>query len=167
MGMKLKNGMWNADVMFDLAAFHSLVRILKRSLRQLVEGNLTSLLLQNLHLVKLLPLGFMCASPKKDDHMQMPAVLPTFMLPRACMGIVAAHFLNYNREPASFERDLERFFPCCAQPLEDLKSAIAFWNDLQRCVVCIAEPLEAQELLEDMRYATDVLVDQQRRLNMM
>ena len=25
--MKLKSGMWNADVDFDLAAFHSLVRL--------------------------------------------------------------------------------------------------------------------------------------------
>merc|ERR1719382_1839716 len=86
--MKLKNDMWNADVDFDLAAFHSLVRILKRALRQLVEASLTSILLKDLKRVKLLPSGFMCASPKKEDHLQTPAVLPTFMLPRACMGIV-------------------------------------------------------------------------------
>ena len=28
--MKLKSGMWNADVDFDLAAFHSLVRLAHR-----------------------------------------------------------------------------------------------------------------------------------------
>ena len=29
--MKLRSGMWNADVDFDLAAFHSLVRLVTRS----------------------------------------------------------------------------------------------------------------------------------------
>merc|ERR1711972_627760 len=46
--MRLKNDMWNADVDFDLAAFHSLVRILKRALRQLVEASLASILLKDL-----------------------------------------------------------------------------------------------------------------------
>merc|ERR1712100_86556 len=59
--MKLKNDMWNADVDFDLAAFHSLVRILKRALRQLTEASLASILLTDLKRVKLLPMGFMCA----------------------------------------------------------------------------------------------------------
>merc|ERR1719150_330526 len=74
--MKLKNDMWNADVDFDLAAFHSLLRILKRALRQLTEASLTSILLKDLSRVKLLPPGFMCASPKRDDHTQTPALLP-------------------------------------------------------------------------------------------
>merc|ERR1719191_2558205 len=52
--MKLKHDMWNADVDFDLAAFHSLVRVLKRTLRQLVEASLASILLQDLDRVKLL-----------------------------------------------------------------------------------------------------------------
>merc|ERR1719191_1731308 len=100
--MKLKNDMWNADVDFDLAAFHSLVRILKRTLRQLTEASLCSILLKDLSRVKFLPPGFMCASPKKEDHLQTPALLPTFMLPRACMGIVVLFFLNYRGEPGGF-----------------------------------------------------------------
>jgi len=163
--MKLKNEMWNADVIFDLAAFHSLVRVLKRSLRQIVEGSLVSVLLCDLRRVKLLPPGFMCASPAREDHLQMPAVLPAFMLPRACMGVIVKHFLDYAGDPRSFERTIEAKFPCCAQPVEDLKCAFTFWNDLERCVNEIAEPLEAQELLEDMKMATEVLKKQQRRLN--
>ncbi|CAE7623204.1 unnamed protein product, partial [Symbiodinium microadriaticum] len=46
--MRLKNVMWDSDVDFDLAAFHALVRILKRSLRQLVEGALANILLKDL-----------------------------------------------------------------------------------------------------------------------
>merc|ERR1719210_2077859 len=127
--MKLKSDMWNADVDFDLAAFHSLVRILERALRQLVEASLASILLKDLSRVKTLPAGFMCGSPKKEDHLQTPAVLPTFMLPRACMGIVVRYFLEYKGDPMSFKNDISQKFPCCVQPLEDLKNAFTFWYD--------------------------------------
>merc|ERR1711953_829957 len=140
---------------FDLAAFHSLVRILKRALRQLVEASLTSILLKDLRRVKLLPAGFMCASPKKEDHLQTPAVLPTFMLPRACMGIVVRHFLEYQGDAASFQKEIQGRFPCCLQPIEDLKNAFLLWEDLRRCVDAIAEPLECEELRDEMTMATD------------
>ena len=39
--------MWDSDVDFDLAAFHALVRALKRTLRQLVEASLAHVLLQD------------------------------------------------------------------------------------------------------------------------
>uniref|UniRef100_A0A7S1AHB7 XPG N-terminal domain-containing protein n=1 Tax=Noctiluca scintillans TaxID=2966 RepID=A0A7S1AHB7_NOCSC len=162
--MRLRNDMWNADVDFDLAAFHSLIRVLKRALRQLVEASLTSILLKDLKRVKLLPPGFMCASPKKDDHMQTPAMLPTFMLPRACMGIVVRFFLDYTGDPASFQSELQSKFPCCMQAKEDLKNAFLFWEDLRRCIKEIAEPLGAQKFLEDMDEATELLVKQQTKL---
>lgn len=162
--MKLKNDMWNADVDFDLAAFHSMVRILKRALRQLVEASLASVLLKNLSQVKLLPPGFMCASPKKEDHLQTPAVLPTFMLPRACMGIVVRFFLEYRGEPQHFAREVSSRFPCCSQPLEDLRSAFAFWNDIRRCVKEIAENLDGEDLHRDFEDATRVLTQKQQTL---
>jgi len=162
--MRLKNDMWNADVDFDLAAFHSLVRILKRALRQLVEASLGSMLLKDLQRVRLLPAGFMCASPKRDDPTTTPAVLPTFMLPRACMGIVVRHFLSFKGDAEQFKKDITARFPCCVQPLEDLASAFAFWNDLRRCVGTIAAPLDAEELLQDMVAASDVLAAQQKKL---
>jgi len=165
--MKLKNDMWNADVDFDLAAFHSLVRILKRALRQLVEASLASVLLKDLKRVKLLPPGFMCAYPKKEDHMQTPALLPTFMLPRACMGIVFRFFLEYKgNDPNTFEKELGVRFPCCVQPRDDLKNAFIFWDDLRRCVDAIAEPLGAEELSQDMKNANDVLRRQQEKLGL-
>lgn len=162
--MKLRHDMWNADVEFDLAAFHSLVRILKRALRQLVEASLASILLKDLSRARLLPPGFMCASPKKEDHLSTPAIIPTFMLPRACMGIVVRYFLQFQGPPEQFHKDVVKLFPCCAQPAEDLKIAFRFWSDLRRCVDAIAEPLDAQELSEDMRLATEFLERQQQRL---
>jgi len=162
--MKLKNDMWNADVDFDLAAFHSLVRILKRALRQLTEASLASTLLRDLALVKLLSPGFMCASPLKDDHMRTPAMLPTFMLPRACMGIVAKQFLEFTGDSMAYQQDVLAKFPCCVQPIEDLKNAISFWKDLKRCVDHIAQPLGAEELMADMANATLMLEEQQSRL---
>merc|ERR1712232_694344 len=164
--MKLRNDMWNADVDFDLAAFHSLVRILKRALRQLVEASLASVLLEDLTRVRLLPPGFMCASPKKEDHLSTPAVLPTFMLPRACMGIVVQTFLEYKGPPEGFQAEIGLKFPCCQQPIEDLKNAFVFWADLKRCVEEIAEPLGAQELADDMHMANEFLVEMQKRLGL-
>jgi len=164
--MRLKNDMWNADVDFDLAAFHSLVRILKRALRQLTEAAVSSILLKDLSRVKLLPPGFMCASPSRGDHTQTPALLPTFMLPRACMGIVCLFFLKYTGDPAMFPRDLKSRFPCCVDAKEDLKGAFIFWEDLKRCVEEIAEPLGAEELARDMQIATEELLLQQQKLGL-
>merc|ERR1712224_218828 len=123
--------------------------------------------LKDLSRVKLLPMGFMCASPKKEDHLASPALLPTFMLPRACMGIVVQYFLKYGGDSAQFQKELAVRYPCCAQPLEDLKTAFVFWNDLKRCVDTIAEPLGAEELSEDMKVASEILLAQQRRLGVM
>jgi len=162
--MSLKNDMWNADVDFDLAAFHSLVRILKRALRQLTEASLASVLLKDMQRVKLLPQGFMCASHKKDDNLPHSSLLPTFMPPRACMGIVCQYFLRYQGNAASFSRDLTAHFPCCTQPKEDLKYALLFWEDLKRCVDSIAEPLGAEELAEDIKAASALLLQQQQKL---
>jgi len=162
--MRLKNDMWNAEVDFDLAAFHSLVRALKRALRQLTEASLSSILLKDMSRVKLLPPGFMCASPKKKEPTQPASLLPTFMPPRACMGIVALFFLRYNGDPANFNRELASHFPCCTHPCEDLQTAFFFWEDLRRCVDEIAEPLEAEELAEDMKVASTLLQQQQQKL---
>ncbi|CAE7618001.1 mkt1, partial [Symbiodinium natans] len=157
--MRLKNVMWDSDVDFDLAAFHALVRILKRSLRQLVEGALANILLKDLSKVKLLPKGFMCASPQKD-YPNTPAELPPFMLPRACMGIVVKYFLDYKGD--NFKHDVTKRFQCCAQPVEDLKLALTFWEDIRRCVDTIAEQLEADELSENMRKASEIFLKPQR-----
>mmetsp|Transcript_45280 Transcript_45280/g.105693 ORF Transcript_45280/g.105693 Transcript_45280/m.105693 type:complete len:759 (+) Transcript_45280:77-2353(+) len=163
--MRLKNTMWDSDVDFDLAAFHALVRVLKRTLRQLVESALASVLLKELPKVKLLPKGFMCASPiNKESYPNTPAELPTFMLPRACMGIVVRFFLEYQKDAESFKTDVLKRFTCCVQPLEDLKLAFTFWQDLRRCVDTIAETLGAEELSEDMRKASILLDEQKKRL---
>jgi len=96
--------------------------------------------------------------------MQTPAVLPTFMLPRASMGIVVRYFLEYTGSAASFARDIQATFPCCHQPIEDLKTAFRFWEDLRRCVDAIAQQCDAEELNEDMKNASEILYDQQARL---
>jgi len=164
--MRLRNVMWDSDVDFDLAAFHALVRALKRTLRQLVEGALASVLLKDLSKVKLLPKGFMCATPSKDQYPSTPAELPTFMLPRACMGIVVKYFLEYTGTAEQFRTDVGKRFPCCVQPLEDLRLAMTFWADLRRCVDTMTESLDVGELSEEMRRATEVLNRQRLQLNL-
>ncbi|CAK9006148.1 unnamed protein product [Durusdinium trenchii] len=162
--MRLKNVMWDSDVDFDLAAFHALVRALKRTLRQLVEGALAHVLLPDLQRVKILPKGFMSATPLKDSYPNTPAELPTFMLPRACMGILVRYFLEYQGTAESFKTDVTKRFPCCAQAIEDLQLAFTFWQDLKRCVDTVADPLGAEDLSEDMRKASEILQSQRQKL---
>jgi len=78
------------------------------------------------------------------------------------MGIVVRTFLDYKGTPDAFQREITAKFPCCQQPLEDLKNAFVFWADLKRCVEEIAEPLGAQELADDMNMANGFLIQQQR-----
>lgn len=165
--MRLKNVMWDSDVDFDLAAFHALVRALKRTLRQLVESALAHVLLQDLSKVKILPKGFMSATPMKDQYPNTPAELPTFMLPRACMGILVKFFLEYQgKDVESFKTDVTKRFPCCVQPIDDLQLAFTFWADVRRCVDTVAETLGAEDLSEDMRKASEILQNQRQRLNL-
>ncbi|CAE7903948.1 unnamed protein product [Symbiodinium microadriaticum] len=137
--MKLKSGMWNADVDFDLAAFHSLVRLVKRALRHLAEASLVSVLLKNLQRVNLLPQVLIF----ERSLTQLACPTRTFMLPRACMGIVCLacsnqrpnaprclFFLKFQGSFKSFTRELYAKFPCCIQPLEDLSTAFRFWEEL-------------------------------------
>jgi hypothetical protein len=162
--MRLKSDMWNATVEFDLAAFHCLVKILKRALRQLTEAAVSSALLMDLSRAKLLPKGFMCSSPKKSDPAQTSAVLPTFIFPRACTGIVVLFFLSYRGDAGSFTKELRVRFPCCRDAKQDLRDAFLFWNDLRRCVDETAEPLQNQVMSDDFRTASGVLAAQQKQL---
>eukprot|EP00923_Selenidium_pygospionis_P038584 GHVN01067219.1.p2 GENE.GHVN01067219.1~~GHVN01067219.1.p2 ORF type:complete len:350 (-),score=41.68 GHVN01067219.1:378-1427(-) len=77
--MELKTELWQADVDFDLAAFHSVVKIFKRSLRQLSEAVIANLLLRDITKIKHLP---------KDYLNPLNPKIPSFMLPRNCLGVV-------------------------------------------------------------------------------
>lgn len=163
--MRLKTDMWNADVVFDLAAFHSMVRILKRSLRQLTEASLASVLMKDLKRVKLLPQGFLCSSPRKEDHLLSMGLLPTFMLPRTCMGIVVEHFLNSKHtDPARFMQDLQHRFPCCIHLRADLLQAFVFWEEIGRMMKTFEESIP--ELYEDFQNASVMLKSQQKKLGL-
>lgn len=165
--MRLKVDMWNADVTFDLAAFHCMLRLLKRSLRQLTEASLASVLMKDLSQVKLLPPAFLCASPTSKDHLQTHALLPTFMLSRASMGIVANFFLTYSGPKQNFATELHSKFPCCEHPMEDLRQAFLFYEDLGRCVAEMCEAgLDCGELMEDMKVAGDLLHTKQNELGL-
>lgn len=82
------------------------------------------------------------------------------------MGIVVQYFLRYTGDPSQFSKELSMRYPCCLQPVEDLKTAFHFWTDLKRCVDAIADPLGAEELSEDMTHATEILTMQMDRLGL-
>jgi len=163
--MRLKSDMWNAEVDFDLAAFHSMVRPLKRALRQLTEACLADLLLQDLRRVKMVPAGAMSAQregrpekPGRPEKAPPEALLPNFSVSRACTGIVLKYILTIKTVPdADLRSALRREFPCCTDALRDIQHAIYYWKEVLRCVEKIAEPLEAADLLADMRAADTFL----------
>ncbi|CAD7964932.1 unnamed protein product [Amoebophrya sp. A120] len=164
--MKLRNDMWNSDVNFDLAGFHTLIKILKRSLRQLSESCLASLLLPQLEFTNQLPKDFMCVTQDRKNHLQYPALLPAFPLPRACLGIICNFFLTYEGDVTEFRGKLEENFQCCVQPVQDLEKGMQFWFLLKRAVDVIAKSLPgAEDLAADMAEATRVLRKQASRLH--
>mmetsp|Transcript_55099 Transcript_55099/g.112512 ORF Transcript_55099/g.112512 Transcript_55099/m.112512 type:complete len:93 (+) Transcript_55099:73-351(+) len=87
------------------------------------------------------------------------------MLPRACMGVVANFFLEFKGSQEKFLSEVGARFPCCMAAAEDLTQAVVFWNEFSRCVRTIAEPLGAEELNQDIQFATQILEDQRRLLN--
>jgi hypothetical protein len=156
--MKLKSDMWNAEVDFDLAAFHSMVRDLKRSLKQLIEACLAYLLLEDVKRVKLVPPDAMAAQ-RESSKAPPTALFPTFTVTRCCTGIVLKHILSNKIPDSDLKTNLKKNFPCCSDAAKDIAIAVGFWKQVMRCVEHIAEPLEAQSLLDDMREA-DRYLDQ-------
>jgi len=149
---------WEAEVDFDLAAFHSIVKIVKRSLRQLTEASLAHILLQDMSRMKLVPKDHWCPDKPK---------IPSFMLPRNCMGLVVKYFLNYQiGSPSQFvkEQDGERdrtgsgrasltseeesktTIPI-QKDLSDVSSIVdGFEHDLQRKFACCKSPIADLEM---------------------
>jgi len=160
---KLANSMWDAHVDFDLAAFHSHVRILKRTLRELTEASLCNILLQDFSQVGSLPTNLLNPSDN-SDHDGPDALLPTFMLPRTCMGVVWKHVLSIDprslgpgKPSELLKQELRQKFPCCTDPISDLKTSLNFWSEVFRCVSTIAEPLGALDFQASMAAADTFL----------
>lgn len=170
--IKLKNDLWSAKVDFDLAAFHCLVRTLNRTMRLIGEGCLGNVLSRDLTLAKNLPANTQAPNgsapsdslAKKTTSGTAESVLPSFMLPRACMGILAKFFLEYTGKPEQFEHDLKKKFPCAVDPVADLKAGFIFWDDLHRVVDAIAEPLGTTDMLDEIKAASLIITEKRKTL---
>jgi len=168
--MRLKSEMWNADVDFDLAAFHCQVRLLLRTLRQLTEACTAFFLLEDVTRMKFMPAHASnpVSDPRRKTKDERQAVFPTFMLPRACAGIVLKRLLlmpaqgSQAQIKSQVDTELKKF-GACLSPREDLHHAINFWKEVLRCVEKISEQgLEASDLLNDMRQADEFLEGKRR-----
>jgi hypothetical protein len=175
--MKLKNDLWAAKVDFDLAAFHCLVRVMNRSLRLTTEACLTNVLAKDIAKgTKLLPNYTQAPTgPVPSEILSHPSsprsrsvaggsVLPAFMLPRACLGIVSKFFLDYTPSGGlkQFETDLKKKFPCSADPIGDLKAGFAFWEELHRIMEAISEPLGTKDMLNEMNAANRIIAEKRK-----
>lgn len=97
----------------------------------------------------------------RKHHHENHSVLPTFTLPRACMGIVLKSILLSDLQANEVSNYLRKNFQACAAAREDLQLGFQFWEECLRCVEQIAGPLQAGSLQQDMRSANEYL--QQRR----
>lgn len=158
--MPLAPQMWDAHVDFDLAAFASLVRILKRTLREMTEASLCNLLFQNMAYVEKLSQHLFNPADQMGETSQ--SMLPTFSIPRTCMGVVWKHILTWDCKNPSNEalrEELKKQFPGCIDPCTGLKKALSFWKEVHRCIKAIEEPLELGEFNQYMNNAT-MLIEQ-------
>jgi hypothetical protein len=167
--MKLKNDLWSAKVDFDLAAFHCLVRAMNRSMRLIVEACVANHVVSDVKRSGLLlknsqaPNGPVPSEILASTSANTPtSILPSFMLPRACLGILVKYFLDYSGK--SFEADVKKKFPCFADPIADLKAGLIFWDELIRVVSAVAEPLGTTGMLDEMKAANQLILEKRKLL---
>jgi len=156
--MPLAPQMWDAHVDFDLAAFASLVRILKRTLREMTEASLCNLLFQDMSFVD--KLSNHLFNPAEQMGENAPSLLPTFSIPRTCMGVVWKHILTWpckNPSNEALREELRKQFPGCVDATGSLKKALCFWKEVHRCITAIAEPLDLGDFKQYMDNATTLL----------
>jgi hypothetical protein len=77
------------------------------------------------------------------------------------MGVVWKHVLRLDESVSDLASNLKRKFPCCVDPVKDLKDSLDFWKEVYRCVTEIAEPLGATDFKMCMDSA-DAILKQKR-----
>lgn len=183
--MQLNNSdLWLAPVDFDLAAFHSIVKVMKKTFRHLSEACVANLLLKDLRLLHTVP-----ASELSLDTPRFPV----FMIPRNCMGIVFKHFLEFRYDPskrsgwaagggtgstrdaqtsststtatnALFRRlrrldlELNMYYRCCKDPIGDIFKGLRFWLETVRIIELLAQNIDVSILKVDMDEAHHFLL---------
>ena len=97
--MRFKAELWTSALDFDLAGYHYIVRAISRSLSGLVECSLAHLLISDPKRSKLIPnhvfspSGPLPSEEPKNEGVGPVSLLPSFMLSKNCLGIVAKFFL--------------------------------------------------------------------------
>lgn len=163
--MQLTRGaLWHAAIDFDLAAYHSCVKLLKKTLRHLSEACLVSELLPNVSTASIIPTSAL--APFNGS-------LPTFLPPRNCLGIVMKYFLEWPAEEKArrlgnsasrqerltiFTQDVTRAFVPCDDAVSDLCKGIRFWCALRRVMSVLAENTDVGNFQKDMEQAHNFLV---------
>mmetsp|Transcript_43019 Transcript_43019/g.113106 ORF Transcript_43019/g.113106 Transcript_43019/m.113106 type:complete len:735 (+) Transcript_43019:72-2276(+) len=154
---------WGSEVDFDLSAFHAVVGALKKGLRQLTEASLANVLLRDISLVRLVPPGVMKPVGDEGSSMSGSYMFPSFCPPRACMGIVMKYFLHFEptdpqNPTGQFEHHARMHFPCCVDPVGDLRVSLDFWCELKRCVDVMGQHLEGwRDFAKEMDLAGSIL----------
>jgi len=122
-----------------------------------------------MRLAKLIPPHLFCPSgPLPSDYTSETttvdgcgpvSVLPSFMLPRTCLGLLCKWVFRYKGDSHGFEPALRKAFPTCVDALGDLKTGLKFWKELLRAVVAMSEQVGAEDFLNQMLQADKALKD--------
>eukprot|EP00742_Colponemidia_sp_Colp-10_P004976 GILJ01005317.1.p1 GENE.GILJ01005317.1~~GILJ01005317.1.p1 ORF type:complete len:710 (-),score=120.16 GILJ01005317.1:212-2341(-) len=116
--MRLRARQWDAAVDYDLAGFHSIVKTLQRSLRNLLDMIFLSVFLKQK------------AQLSTTNCTAVANRLPLSTEPNTAMGIVVKRILQTPEH--AVKPDLYDEFPCCLDPWGDIKVGIEFWTQVMQ-----------------------------------
>eukprot|EP01063_Lacrimia_lanifica_P010768 TRINITY_DN17519_c0_g1_i1.p1 TRINITY_DN17519_c0_g1~~TRINITY_DN17519_c0_g1_i1.p1 ORF type:complete len:866 (+),score=385.37 TRINITY_DN17519_c0_g1_i1:94-2598(+) len=121
---------WDAEVSKDLVAFNTLVRVLLKTLRDLVEAIGASMYVERR------------ADVDPQHFCEIPPMLPFQHNHGTAMGVVIDYIMRHDDTFGELEGDdvtradrlahLEKVFPCCTNLGEDLAKGFRFWKATQK-----------------------------------
>merc|ERR1712100_5222 len=128
--MNYKEGeAWQSYVDHDLLGFNSILKAVNRSMRNLFEMVLLSILIRNK--VKI----------HHNQFIDISQRLPFFQENSTALGIVVKDFLMSEKQTSAM---INEKYECCVSASEDLKKGIQFWNE----IVLMVKELGSQNLIE-------------------
>jgi len=147
----------NSSMNLGICAFESLLSIALRTLRDVMDASLASVVLRD-------PSILSCLSGNIPRSKALLPAIVTDSSSHRCMGLAARFFLKFEGDSEGFRFCLASEFPWCIQPMEDFCRGLGFW----RCFKGFIEKMSEQDVIFkdffcEMQKA-DELVSRQQRL---
>jgi hypothetical protein len=146
--MNLKPIQWNGEISKILIQFHSVVKKLNESLRNIIEMLLVSIFMQK-KLNSIEP---------KHLFSKLSFNLPYYEDINLTMGIVTKEILKTpTKEFDEFIKNINEKFPSCVDPLNDLNKATKFWDQCLQVLSSLAKNNKHKKIHEVFLNADKIL----------